>query len=146
MSGEREAILNAELAGLMAALATPGRVIERNLDLPEDIPAAGLVILRDGQLEQTGTVLSPLRYEFVNRADLELFVTGDDAAARDADMATLRGQVVAFVTANRTLGGLVDWLDAEEPDDRGVPIDGGPGVKAALLSLEAHFTSDSPLG
>lgn len=146
MSGERETILNALLAALQAGLATPGRVIERNLDLPEEVPAEGVVILRDGQLEQVGTVLSPLRYEFINHADLELFVAEDDAAARDAAMSALRGAVVTLIAGDRTLGGLVDWLDAAEAEEQGIPIDGAPGLKAVLLTVDAHFVSDSPLG
>ena len=68
------AALHAQLSALPAT-ALRGEV------LPERGPAEGLLILRDGEPGEPEVTLSPLRYHYQHRAEIEAVVQG---AARDA--------------------------------------------------------------
>jgi hypothetical protein len=67
MPTSRETILTARLARLSALPATTlcGEV------LPERVPADGLLILRDGEPGEPEVTLSPLRYHYRHRAEIE---------------------------------------------------------------------------
>ncbi len=66
MPTTRETILAALHARLQPLVAT----VLRGEVLPERIPPAGLIILRDGQPGEPEVTLSPLRYHFQHRAEL----------------------------------------------------------------------------
>ena len=91
MPTTREAVL----AALHARLQPLAALVLRDEVLPDRIPAAGLIILRDGQLGEPEVTLSPLRYHYQHRADL--------------------------------------------------PIEGGAALKAAVITLNLHYTTTGPL-
>ena len=72
MPTTRETILAALLARLQSLAAT----VLRDEVLPERIPLAGLIILRDGQPGEPEVTMSPLRYHFQHRAELEVIIQG----------------------------------------------------------------------
>ena len=80
--------------------------------LPERVPADGLLILRDGEPGEPEVTLSPLRYHYQHRAEIEAVVQGAD---RDAAFDTLTASIGAAIAADRTLGGHCDWVEAEAP-------------------------------
>jgi hypothetical protein len=63
----RETILQA-LHGLPQTQPAP---VLRGEALPERLPAAGLLILRDGEPGEPAVTLSPLRYHYQHRAEVE---------------------------------------------------------------------------
>ena len=75
--------------------------------MPERVPAAGLLILRDGEPGEPEVTLSPLRYHYQHRAEIEAVVQG---ATRDAAFDTLCASIGAALTADRTLGGVCDSI------------------------------------
>jgi hypothetical protein len=78
MPSARETIL----AALHARLRTLAAPVLRGDVLPERIPAAGLIILRDGQPGKPEVTLSPLTYFYEHRAELEVVIqagTGSDS-------------------------------------------------------------------
>ncbi|WP_068305959.1 acyl-CoA transferase [Pararhodobacter sp. CCB-MM2] len=84
--------------------------------LPERVPAEGLLILRDGEPGEPKVTLSPLRYHYQHRAEIEAVVQG---TVRDA--------------ADRTLGRLCDW------------VEGAASLKAAVIPVILHYTTADPL-
>lgn len=70
MSTKRETILVA----LHTRLQPLAALVLRDEVLPERIPSAGLIILRDGQPGDPEVTLSPLRYYYQHRAELEVVV------------------------------------------------------------------------
>ena len=108
MPTPRETILAALHARLSALPATA----LRGDVLPERVPAEGLLILRDGEPGEPEVTLSPLRYHYQHRAEIEAVVQGAD---RDAAFDTLTASIGAALAADRTLGGLCDWVEAEAP-------------------------------
>ncbi|WGW03564.1 acyl-CoA transferase [Tropicibacter oceani] len=134
----RETILTALHARLSALSATA----LRGEVLPERIPANGLLILRDGEPGDPEVTLSPLAYHYQHRAEIEAIVQG---ATRDLAFDTLTASIGAALTADRTLGGLCDWVEAEAPRPVDLPIDGAASLKAAVIPVVLHFSTAEPL-
>ena len=128
------------LAALHARLKTLAATVLRDEVLPERIPPAGLIILRDGQPGEPEVTLSPLRYHW---AELEVIVQtpGNRATAFDTLIAA-----VGTLTTDRTLGGLCDWVEADAPASVDLPVDGAVALKAAVVTVVLHYTTADPLG
>ncbi len=94
------------LAALHTRLQPLAALVLRDEVLPERIPAAGLIILRDGQPGEPEVTLSPLRYHYQHRAELEVVVQSTNGRATAFD--TLIASIGSVLEADRTLGGLCD--------------------------------------
>jgi len=131
------------LAALHARLSALPATALRSDVLPERVPTAGLLILRDGEPGEPDVTLSPLRYHYQHRAEIEAVVQG---AARDPAFDNLCASIGATVAADRTLGGLCDWVEAEAPRPVDLPIEGAASLKAAVIPVVLHYTLTDPLG
>ena len=130
-------------AALLARLQPLAALTLRDEVLPERIPAAGLIILRDGQPGEPEVTLSPLRYHYQHRAELEVVVQVGTGRATAFD--ALIVSIGAALEADRTLAGLCDWVEPEAPASVDLPIEGTAGLKAAVITVVLHYTSSSPL-
>ncbi len=139
MPTPRENILTA----LHGALQTFPAPTLRGEVLPERVPAGGLLILRDGEPGEPEVTLSPLRYHYQHRAEIEAVVQGAD---RDAAFDALCASIGAALAADRTLGGICDWVEAEAPRAVDLPIEGAAALKAATVTVVLHYTTADPLG
>ena len=138
MPTTRETILTALFARLSALPATA----LRGDVLPERVPTSGLLILRDGEPSDPEVTLSPLRYHYQHRAEIEAVVQG---AERDAAFDALCASVGAIIAADRTLGGLCDWVEAEAPRPVDLPVEGAASLKAAVITIILHYSTGDPL-
>ena len=137
---QRETILSA-LADLLRTI--PNVPVLRGEVLPERIPPAGLMILRDGEPGEPEVTLSPLTYHYRHRAEIEAVVQGAD---RDATFDALCASIGAVIAADRTLGGLCDWVEAEAPRPVDLPVEGAASLKAAVIPVILHYSTTDPLG
>ncbi|MCA3365207.1 MAG: hypothetical protein INF79_06270 [Roseomonas sp.] len=138
----REAALTALFARLNASLAArnPVPVIRRNETVPQRLPQGGLVVLRDGESVAETPILSPLAFAIEHRAEIEVLAA--DNALLDALLVT----IAAAVTADRMLGGAVEWAQPGSADIEDVEFEGAASVRAASLPVTLFFTaSGSPL-
>jgi hypothetical protein len=140
MPTPRETILTA-MADLLRTI--PHVPVLRGEVLPERVPAAGLMILRDGEPGEPGVTLSPLRYHYQHRAEIEAVVQG---ANRDTTFDDLCASIGAAISADRTLGGLCDWIGAEAPRPVDLAVEGAASLKAAVIPVVLHYSTDDPLG
>lgn len=131
------------LAALHARLQTLAATVLRDEVLPERIPPGGLIILRDGQPGEPEVTLSPLRYHYQHRTELEVVVQAakDRAAAFD----TLIASIGTALEIDRTLGGLCDWIETEAPASVDLPVEGAASLKAAVITVVLHYTTTGPL-
>lgn len=111
--------------------------------LPERVPAQGLLILRDGEPGEPEVTLSPLRYHYQHRAEIEAVVQGTND--RDVAFDTLCASIGAALAADRTLGGLCDWVEAEAPQSVDLPVEGAASLKAAVIPVVLHYSTADPL-
>ncbi len=139
MPTRRETILQA----LHALLQTQPAPVLRGEVLPERVPAAGLLILRDGDPGEPAVTLSPLRYHYQHRAEVEAVV--QIATGRDMAFDTLATGVGNALAAERTLGGLCDWVEAEAPRTVDLAVDGAATLKAAVIPILLHYSTSDPL-
>lgn len=138
MPTTRETILTA----LHARLSTLSATVLRGDVLPERVPSAGLLILRDGEPGEPEVTLSPLRYHYQHRAEIEAVVQGAD---RDAAFDELIAAIGAALEADRTLSGLCDWVEPEAPTSVDLAIEGAASLKAAVITVVLHYTTTGPL-
>jgi len=131
------------LAALHARLLPLAAVTLRDEVLPERIPPAGLVILRDGQPGEPEVTLSPLRYHYEHRAELEVIVQASDGRATAFD--SLIAAIGSALEADRTLGGLCEWVEPEAPASVDLPVEGAAALKAAVIMINLHYTTTGPL-
>ena len=135
----RETILTA----LHARLQTLSATALRGDVLPERIPSAGLLILRDGEPGEPEVTLSPLTYHYEHRAEIEAVVQG---TGRDTAFDALCASIGAALAVDRTLGGLCDWAEAEAPRPVDLPVEGAASLKAAVITVVLHYSLADPLG
>ena len=131
------------LAALLARLQPLAALTLRDEVLPERIPAAGLIILRDGQPGDPEVTLSPLRYHYQHRAELEVVVQAPNGRATAFD--TLIAAIGTTLEADRTLGGICDWVEPEAPASVDLPVEGAAALKAAVITVVLHYTTTGSL-
>ncbi|MWP39814.1 acyl-CoA transferase [Rhodobacter sphaeroides] len=139
MPTTRESIL----AALHARLQPLAALTLRDEVLPERIPASGLIILHDGQPGEPEVTLSPLRYHYQHRAELEVVVQAGTGRASAFD--DLIAAIGAALETDRSLGGLCDWVEPDAPVSVDLPIDGSAALKAAVITLNLNYTTTGPL-
>ena len=130
------------LAALHTLLQTLPSTALRGEVLPEHVPVEGLLILRDGEPGEPEVTLSPLRYHFQHRAEIEAVVQG---AGRDATFDALCASIGSALAADRTLGGLCDWVEAEAPRPVDLPVEGAASLKAAVIPIVLHYSTADQL-
>ena len=64
------------------------------------------------------------------------------AAAYEDDLIAAIG---AALEADRTLGGLCDWVEPEAPASVDLPVEGAAALKAAVITVVLHYTTTGPL-
>lgn len=142
MTSKRETVLSALHRLVRTALASSTVTVERGDALPEAIPAGGLVIIRDGKPGEPEYTLSPLIYHYQHAAEIEVFVQSADRDARFDDLCRAIGSAVA---ADRTLGGLCDWVETSAPEPADLPVAGGATIKAGVVTAILHYSTSDPL-
>jgi hypothetical protein len=75
-----------------------------------------------------------------------VIVQGKTPTSRDAAFETLLAALATAITADRTLGSLCDWVEAEAPQPVDLPVDGAEALKAAIVSVILTYTTTDPLG
>ena len=141
MASKRETVL-AAVKSLVAA-ALPGAEVTRNLAKAERSPPGGLVVIRDGDPGEPEVSLSPLTYLYSHRIPLEIATFESATLTREQVVDAMLGAIGAAVMANRTLGGLCDWIEAEAPVTDDIEALGAlPGRFADLVIVAVYATTD----
>ena len=121
--------------------------VERNSAVPEKIPSAGLIILRDGIADEPEQALGGFGGIYCRQdAEIEIYVENGDAAARDAAFDTLLQQIGTVLDADPTLGDLVFGMTYSRPEIDTEAVIGGPAIKAGTLIVAVEFEADTALG
>lgn len=135
------------LKALFSAVEThapTGVKVLRNSSIPERIPAEGCIIIRDGTPGEPEVLMSPPLYYYEHEAEVEIIVDRP-ASAREAVFDALKRAVGSALDADRTLGGLCDYVVGEAPAPLTLPIDGADGFKAATIPVVLMYGSPDPL-
>jgi len=144
----RETAIAALTSRLTTSLAvrSPAPVVLRGEAVPQRIPAAGLVVVRDGETVGETPILSPLAWQIEHRAEVEVTVAGATPAARNTLLDGLLMDIAAAIVANRTLGGAVEWAQPGSANFEDVEFEGAAAARAAAIPVTLWFTvAGSPL-
>ena len=144
----REAAIAALHSRLAAALATrnPAPLVLRGETVPQRLPSGGLVVIRDGETVEETAILSPLAWAIEHRAEVEVTVAGATPAARNAQLDALLVAIAAAITADRSVGGALEWAQPGAPDFEDVEFEGAAAARAASVPVALFFTvTGSPL-
>ncbi|MDP3405050.1 MAG: hypothetical protein Q8S03_10200 [Brevundimonas sp.] len=139
----REDVLAAIKALVVAAL--PSADVERNRSKAKSIGPGGTVLIEDGDPGEPEIDLSPLSYNYVHRVPL---MVGGYASASLTDAQVLDAMLTAIgaaVMADRTLGGLCDFLETEAPDGSALEVAGAEPGRQCEAAIIAHYSTPSPL-
>ena len=136
-----EEILQDIEARLKAGLSAE---VLRGVSIPTRIGDHGLVILRDGDPGEPEVTLSPLTYHYDHVVELEVFADG--ASARFARFDAVKAGIGAVFAADRSLGGLCDWVEPQAPRQEDLPVEGGASIKAAIIDVVVHYATPDPIG
>lgn len=143
MTSRREQVLDAIKALIVAVL--PNADVKRNLAKPERIPPGGLAIIRDGDPGEPEVILSPLTYVYTHRIPIELAAYETSSETREQVLDSMLGAVGAAVVANRTLGGLCDFIEAEAPATDDIETVGARPGRWADVAIVAVYGTTDPL-
>jgi hypothetical protein len=143
MASKRETVLAAVKALVAAAL--PAAEVKRNLAKTQRIPPGGLVVIRDGDPGEPEMVLSPLTYLYSHRIPLELATYESATLTREQVLDVMTAAIGAAIGANRTLGGLCDWIEAEAPVTDDIEVLGALPARFADLTILAVYATTDPL-
>ena len=143
MTSKREAVLAAVRTLIAGAL--PAAEVKRNLAKAERISTGGLVVVRDGEPGEPEVTLSPLTYHFEHRIVVEVAANEVAGTPREQALDAMLRTIGVAVAANRTLGGLCDWVEAEAPATDDAEALGAIPVRFALLSIVASYATTDPL-
>ncbi|MBW7057541.1 acyl-CoA transferase [Paracoccus bogoriensis] len=136
------------LAALFAALGATlpaGAKLLRNVTLPERIPPKGVAILRDGDPGEPEVLMSPLRFLYEHRAEVDIAVEASNAFDRDLAYDKLKRAIGEALALDRTLGGCCDYVIGEAPAALALAIDGAEGLKAATIGIVMTYETADPL-
>lgn len=150
MPRKSEIVLDA-LKDALAQLAGP--VVVRNQDTAEEaftgddgqVVAAGVLNLLDGTARVVDYEFSPLLYIIERRATLEVLVQGDTPTERTARLDALLVDVGTILAADRTLGGVAHWIEAQPEETAPLEIEGAATVLGATVPLIVTYETTDPL-
>jgi len=143
MTSKREQVLDAVKALVAAAL--PNADVKRNLAKADRIPPGGLVIVRDGEPGEPEVMLSPLTYIYTHRIPIEVAAYETSTKPREQVIDEMLGAIGTAVAADRTLGGLCDFIEAEAPVTDDVETAGARAGRWADAAIVAVYGTTDPL-
>lgn len=138
-------VIDQALAQLHQRLQTiPAATVKREPDKPIELTAAGAVLLFDGSGAVEDESLSPRTFHWRWVAEIEIRAIGIN---RGATADTLLTRVADLVTADRSMGGTVDYTDIEPLTDVGEePTEGAHTERQALVAVAFYFATTDALG
>lgn len=118
------------------------RGFDGDSSVPEIIPDGGVVIGKFGDPGEPEVTLSPPTYSYVHRIPLEIAAPG---GAGGATLDAMLPPIGAAIAANRFLGGLCEYLTAEQAgreDETREDVT----TNWADINVFAHYSTTNPLG
>ena len=142
MSSTREQVLAALLQRLQFELTA---TVRRNEVLPERVPAAGLVIVRDGDPGEPDVTLNPRTEFYSHRVEIEAYLPRDPTGGGEAALDALLGAIGMALRIDPSLGGLAENLIPSAPETGALAIEGAAPILTARLVVTVEYLVSDPL-
>ena len=112
---------------------------------PDRIPPTGRVIVRSGDPGGPEVDLSPLTYNYSHPIPVEIAAYESGSLASEEVLDDMMGRIGAGLAADRTLGGLCDWIEADAPLTDDIYASGARPPRSADLVITAAYSTPDPL-
>ncbi len=113
---------------------------------PATIPADGMVIVRTGDPGEPEYTLSPITYYYDHRIPIEVSTFATPGLTTEEALDVMLVAIGEGVGADRTLGGLCDWLDTTSAGTDDIYAEGGgQPPRGAEIMLIASYSTRNPL-
>ena len=143
MPSTREQVIQAVVALVKAAL--PKASHYRNEEKQRTIPAGGYVNVDDGDPGEPEVTLNPTTWIYEHAIPVEVAANKSTSATAEARLDTMLQAIGTAVAANRTLGGLCDYLMVQAAQTEGLTAEGAPVSRYALVTVVAVYGTTDPL-
>ncbi|PZP83626.1 MAG: acyl-CoA transferase [Azospirillum brasilense] len=142
MSSSKETLLQA-LHDRLQTLASSDTLVTRNPGKAQKIPDGGaLVTLRDGDSGEPEVLLSPLTYIYEHEASIEVSIS---TLSPETLLDTVLQSIGTVLEADRTLGGLAEWMEPRAADVLQDDLEGAPAIRLATIPVMIRFHTENPL-
>jgi hypothetical protein len=142
LPSRREQVLAGLSQRLQSGLAA---TVRRNEVLPEKVPTAGLVILRDGDPGEPDVTLNPRTEFYSHRVEIEAYMARDPVGSGEAALDALLGAISAALRIDPSLGGLAENLTPSAPETGALAIEGAAPILTARLIVTVDYLVSDPL-
>jgi hypothetical protein len=112
---------------------------------PDTVGPLGMVIVRSGDPGQPQIDLSPPTYNYDHDIPMEVAAYKSSTLTSQQVLDAMMMRIGEAVEADRTLGGLVDWLDVDAPTDGEIDARGATPVGWADFTITATYSTTNPL-
>lgn len=113
--------------------------LEPGDEAPARISPGGRVVIRTGDMVETEVDLSPVIYWYDHRISLEI------TAPSEADVDAMFVAIGTAVDADRTLGGLCEWIEPTGPMTEDLHVAGGSSPRGGDTAIVASYGTPNPL-
>lgn len=126
----------------MLAKAALSGDFRRDEPLPAEIPSVGLIIMESGETGEP-EITFPLTYHYRHAVPFTIYVQQHEDAEDVID--ALRQELGAAIAADRTLGGLCDWVEAQITETDTVPFTGTTTLRFERITVTMSYGIANPL-
>ncbi len=113
---------------------------------PATVPATGMVVVRTGDPGEAQVDLSPPSYNYEHRIPLEVSTFSSAGLSSEEALDIMLVAIGEGVAADRTLGGLCEWLDTSSAGTDDIYAEGGSAPpRGADIMIIASYSTPNPL-
>lgn len=143
MPSKREQVIQAVATLVKAAL--PKAAHYRNEVKQQTIPTGGYANVDDGDPGEPEVTLNPTTWIYEHEIPLEFAANATATVSAEVRLDRMLQAVGAAVAADRTLGGLCDYVMVQAAVTDPLTADGAPVSRSALVGLVAVYGTTDPL-
>lgn len=143
MPSTRERVIQAVAALVKDAL--PKAAHYRNEEKQRPISAGGYVNVDDGDPGEPEVTLNPTTWIYEHQIPVEVAANASRTLTAEVRLDTMLMVIGAAVAANRTLGGLCDYLMVQAAQTEGLTTEGAAASRYALVNIVAVYGTTDPL-
>ncbi|CAO4142170.1 hypothetical protein [Methylorubrum extorquens] len=143
MPSKREQVIEAVAALVKQSL--PKATHYRNEVKQRTIPANGYVNVDDGDPGDAEITLNPTTWIYEHELPVEVAANATRSVSAEARLDTMLQAIGAAVAADRTLGGLCDYLQVGAASTEPLTAEGAPVSRLAVVAITAVYGTTDPL-
>ncbi|MFE1601631.1 hypothetical protein [Methylobacterium sp. ID0610] len=143
MPSTRERVIQAVADLLKAALPKADHF--RNEVKPQTISTGGFVNVDDGDPGEPEVTLNPPIYIYEHQIPVDVAANKTRTVSAEARLDTMLQAIGAAVAADRTLGGLCDYLMVSAATTEPLTAEGAEVSRSALIGITAVYGTTDPL-